>query len=43
MNEHAVQGESIKLMDLGDAMLETKQVAPIPYFQDTTFGIGIRS
>ena len=31
------------LMDLGDAMLETKQQAPVPpYYQDSTFGFGYR-
>jgi hypothetical protein len=30
------------LTDLGDAALETKQQAPMPYYQDSTFGLGIR-
>jgi hypothetical protein len=35
--------ESMSLMDLGDATLETKQQSPVPpYYQDSTFGFGYR-
>jgi hypothetical protein len=43
MNKQAELNEPMGAMDLGDAMLETKQYAPVPpYYQDSTFGFGYR-
>lgn len=43
MNTQVELRETMSLMDLGDATLETKQQAPVPpYYQDSTFGFGYR-
>jgi hypothetical protein len=34
--------EQVELVDMGDAVRETKQVAPAPFFADSLLGMGMR-
>jgi hypothetical protein len=41
ISKESVVDESLQLTDLGDAMVETKQVSPFPpQYQDWIYGLG---